>query len=828
MGAGIRSESTNTGPASNVLVSEGLVSNDAAWDAAAGTRTGRTDGAEPFDTPQKRPRQWRVSRWRLVPVAVVAWIVATVSVLVVDTATPVAAGLWCLTVVSVGVTLFASPTLRRAAVLTCLAAACAAVVASTVAIAQPDRSILATVGAENGRSLTATATVIGKAGHWKTGETAWDAQVTRIQIGTETLASRVPVQIVAAPEYVSDGIDVGSVITVTGAAESSDPGDRAAYQIRAARAISVVSPPQGVLAVAAELRSGLVRASTGLPEPGAGLLPGLAVGDTSAVSGDLDIAMKASSLSHLTAVSGANCALVVGAGFGLAALCGARRGIRVLVGVVCLGGFVLLVTPEPSVARAAMMAGLAMMAVLLGRIGNGIAVLCLSVAVLLMIDPWLAMSLGFSLSVAATAALLVLAAPLARGLSRVLPGWLALTVAVPLAAQLVSGPLLLVIDPSVATYGVLANVIAAPAAPAATMLGLLACLSAPFPLLQSGLTALAWLPSAWVASTALTVSSWPATRLPWLEGAGGMAALAVLGIVVVVAVSPPIRAPSGRAIRIAAIAVLCSTGGALAGSLALGTVAGPLTVPRDWSLFQCDIGQGDALLLRSGNTVALVDTGPDPEALTRCLNRAGITRVNLLVLTHFDLDHVGGVDAIHGRVDVVMHGPPGSAEDEALLRDMQDSGARPVAAEAGMSGALGEGTWRVLWPRADSRAYAPGNDSSVVLDVWAPDLPRALLLGDLSASAQRALQASDAYAPPYQVVKVSHHGSADQDPELYRGSAAVIGLISVGAGNTFGHPRAEILAVLQQANITTARTDQSGSIAVWRDGDHLQLWREKG
>ena len=125
--------------------------------------------------------------------------------------------------------------------------------------------------------------------------------------------------------------------------------------------------------------------------------------------------MKESSLSHLTAVSGANCAIVVGLAFGAVAAAGGSRAARVAGGVVALIGFVLLVTPEPSVVRAAAMALIAMLGVLLGRTGAGIAVLCLAVTVLLVADPWLAGSLGFALSAVATGSLLLWARPLAPG-----------------------------------------------------------------------------------------------------------------------------------------------------------------------------------------------------------------------------------------------------------------------------------------------------------------------------------------------------------------------------------------------------------------------------
>ncbi|RYF48078.1 MAG: competence protein ComEC, partial [Comamonadaceae bacterium] len=108
-------------------------------------------------------------------------------------------------------------------------------------------------------------------------------------------------------------------------------------------------------------------------------------------------------------MTGANCALIVAIAFGIAALLRARRGVRVAAAALALVGFVVLVSPEPSVVRAGAMAAVAMAAVLLGRAAAGVAALGLAVTLLLVADPWLSMSLGFALSAAATLSLLLAA-----------------------------------------------------------------------------------------------------------------------------------------------------------------------------------------------------------------------------------------------------------------------------------------------------------------------------------------------------------------------------------------------------------------------------------
>ena len=778
------------------------------------------------------------------------WAVAATAILAPAAAPWIALTLWALvislTVVARAVSRSAGPPSRRTTsrtrfrmprhavrptlVVVVLAGAVAAAAASHVALAQPARTAVADLALDGGRAVAVRADVVGKIERRADGALAFDARAARVSIGSESHTADVEITVrVSSAEVDSPWLlDVGATVVAHGTAKPGRPGERAVLELWASRGVEVLNPPAGAAAGAGDLRRGLVAAVEGLPGDGAGLVPGLAVGDTSVVSPSLDAAMKESSLSHLTAVSGANCALVVGIAFALAAALGASRGLRVGVGLAVLGGFVLLVTPEPSVVRAAAMAAIAMLAVLLGRAGAGMALLSFAVALLLVLDPWLAASLGFALSVVATGSLLLWVRPLAAGLGRILPRPLALALAVPLAAQLACGPLLILIEPTVPVYGVLANLLAGPAAPAATVLGLAACLSAPLPWLQSGLAALAWLPASWIAGTATTAAALPANALPWLEGVPGTLALAGVGVSIGCAIALDRGGSRARRLtRGVSVAVVAVLVGAGFGTAALTTVAGRWTLPTDWSMLACDVGQGDAVLLRSEGAVALIDTGPDPEPLASCLTRAGLDRIDLLVLTHFDLDHVGGLDAVRGRVGTVLHGP-GDASAQTAIASLTAQGARATEAAAGLTGSLGGARWRVLWPKPGSRAFEPGNDASVVLDVRGGGIPPMLLLGDLSASPQRALTASGVLDPPYVIVKTAHHGSADQDAGLYIAARPSIALVTVGADNDYGHPRDEALAILEEVGARIVRTDRDGAIALWSDAGTVSLWRDRG
>lgn len=751
-----------------------------------------------------------LSRTPLLPVAATSWTVAAVLVHVPGAAGPTAVAAWSL--VAGGAALAA---LRRRGVVVVLAIAAAAVVATHIAAAEPLRERVREIATG---AVTVVGTVTTKVERAGGGGVRFTLDTDEIQAGPATEYASVPVRVIGDLD-VPDGLDLGARVTVTGSARATDAGE-AAVIVVFARDVTVDVGPDDVWAITAALRDGFVENAAGLPDPGGGLLPGLAVGDTRSVATPLDAAMKATSLSHLTAVSGANCAIVTGLGFALAALCGARRVTRIVIALTALAGFVALVTPEASVVRAAAMGTSVLVALLLGRPAAGLSALAAAVCALLAGDPWLSRSLGFALSAAATASLLVVAPPLARGLGRWMPRVLALAVSVPLAAQVACGPLLLLVDPGIPVYGVAANLTAGPAAPVATVVGLIACLTAGVPVLAEGLAGLAWLPSSWIAHTALTLSTWPGGRLPWPEGALGVAALAIAGAAVVGA--------------IAARGTTRAAASALVVAFLLGGVGTALAVPRlglagapaEWSVAACDVGQGDAVLVRSAGAVALVDTGPDPAPLAACLQQLAIGRIDLLVLTHFDDDHVGGVAAVRGRVDAVLHGPPTGVDDRELLDSFVADGVHLTLGGTGRSGTLGDAHWSVLWPRDDDPVFAEGNDASVVLRFSGPRIAETVLLGDLSARAQRALLATGRVSAGVPVVKVAHHGSADQEAALYTQLAPTVALVTVGE-NDYGHPRDEILRVLEGAAATVARTDRDGLVLIASERGSVVVWRER-
>lgn len=621
---------------------------------------------------------------------------------------------------------------------------------------------------------------------------------------------------------------IGTELAASGRLVEAGAGGSAAFLIFARGSPQVVGAPPWLLGAANTLRSSFASAAGALVGDGGALLPGLAIGDTSRVSAGLDASMKATSLSHLTAVSGANCVVVVGLIMLGGAAIGLGRRARIAASLVVLVGFVVLVTPEASVLRAAVMAGIVLGALASGRPTRGIPVLSLAVVVLLVVDPWLARDYGFILSVLATGGLLVLAGPLAGRLARWMPSWLAVLVSIPVAAQLACQPVLILLTPAVPVYGVVANLLSEPAAPVATVLGLAACLLLPVvEPLGRAIAVLAWVPASWIAAVARFFAGLPGAQAPWVPGAVGVALL-VVATVLVLAVA--FRRP-GRLTR-ALAAVLVTSLVAYAASAFGAGLGRRLSVPSDWQIAACDIGQGDAVLVRSAGEVALVDTGPDPALLAHCLDELGIRRIHLLVLSHYDQDHVGGTSAVLGMVDRAIVGPVADANDTALRTALAEAGAGVEEVARGTSGLLGDLRWQVIWPPVRLGDIAPGNPASVTVRFEGVGsclhgCLSAIFLGDLGEEAQSRMLGL-AKPGPVDVVKVAHHGSADQSARLYERLRARVGIVSVGADNGYGHPTDRLLGILDEVGTSIARTDLEGLVLLSpRPDGAVSVWTER-
>ncbi|MSZ46469.1 MAG: DNA internalization-related competence protein ComEC/Rec2 [Actinobacteria bacterium] len=574
------------------------------------------------------------------------------------------------------------------------------------------------------------------------------------------------------------------------------------------------------------LRAAFMKNLRGVDTNSAGLVAGLAIGDVSMLSQSLLDQMKLVSLTHLTAVSGANCAIVLAMFYLLVRKLGGGRWWRLGVGLAALIGYVQMVGAQPSVLRAAVMAASVLIGVSLGRKTAPMSALALSVIVLLIADPWLSIDFGFALSVAATAGLLVLTQPITARLQRHLPGWLAIAVAVSLSAQILCLPILLQLQSGIATYALPANVLAEPLVAPVTVLGICACLIAwLFPPAAWCLTYLASEATWLIAQIANYFASQQNVTLGWPTGVAG----AALAISLVIAFLLWFKAEPTR-LRNLGLTTLALIAAFSVGSIGFNLVQSANWPLRDWQVVACDVGQGDALVIRSAGKIALVDVGRENRPVNQCLQRLDVKRIDLLVLTHFDMDHIGGLSgAIAGRqVGIALVSP---FKDErwgatGTNLTLANAGIKILAVERGVTGNLGECQWQVLNPNRNAAGAENSNDASIAM-LWQTAEFNLLTMADLGEKGQRRIASQDRWwqDPALQtkplILKVSHHGSADQFGELIQTLMPDISLISVGQNNSYGHPTLKTLEILQGTGSKIERTDELGSIAVASRGGGL-------
>ncbi|MGW2837850.1 ComEC/Rec2 family competence protein [Streptomyces sp. NPDC001493] len=637
----------------------------------------------------------------------------------------------------------------------------------------------------------------------------------------------------------STGLRVGGRLV-----PSAREGERSAATLRVATGTAprIVTGPVFTQRLAGELRGGLRRATEGLGPDARALLPGLVVGDTSRVPTELHDAFRSTDLAHLLSVSGANLSILLFLLIGPpgAALSAERRGLAPRLGLTLrttalIGGlialaFVIVCRPEPSVLRAAACGVITLLAIGTGRRRALIPALAAAVLLLVLYDPWLARSYGFLLSVLATGSLLTLAPSWGAALCRRgVPARLAEVLAAAAAAQAVCAPVVVVLASRVSLVAIPCNLLAEFAVAPATVLGFAVLAAAPVSMPAAQVLArIAGWPVEWIAGIARTGAGLPGAEAAWPGGWGGAALLAGATLLVVVGARRLGRHPW-----------VCSVAALLLVLAVFRPV--PLTrmvtgwPPPGWAFALCDVGQGDAMVLAAGDgTGVVVDAGPEPAPVDRCLRELGVRRVPLLVLTHFHADHVRGLPGVlRGRTvgAVQTTGLEQPPEQAAFVRrTAADSGVPLVPVAAGEHRRIGALDWQVLWAGAGAgaTAAAPGvpeepNDSSVTLLVTARGGLRLLLLGDLEPPAQQGLIRAHPELSGVDVLKVAHHGSGFQDPGLMRRVRPRLALISCGAGNPYGHPAPRTVAALAAGGAKVLRTDVDGAIAVSGAGAGLRV-----
>ncbi len=609
---------------------------------------------------------------------------------------------------------------------------------------------------------------------------------------------------------------------------------------------SPVSPPIllaiAVVVALALLRSGEIRARAeaglgrGMPAREAELARGFVLGEDAGIDPRTKQDFRRSGLSHLLAVSGENVTLLALLGTALlgALGIGLRERLVWLVGLIAV--YVPLAGAGPSIQRAAVMGVAGLIATLAGRRRSRLYALILALLVTLAVAPGVAADIGWQLSFAAVLGILLLARPLGEALSARLGAGagrraLAEGMAVTVAATLSTAPLIAFHFETLSTTTLVANVLATPAVAPAMWLGMVGAAAAQlpgFPLEPlNGLDALLL---AYIAQ----VAAWCAAP-GWAEvhvhlGGGGLLA-SYLGLATAIALAawlwrrrrltaarrgfwsePRVtgrrRAPAGLVVPLVAALALVALVATAAGSRKAGVDPGPAAELRVEVL---DVGQGDAILLRpAGAPAVLVDGGPPGDGLAAKLRAAGVRRLAAAVISHDQSDHAAGVEELFGEMPIarLLYARLGRAP----LAAARAAGVLPVQVAAGEEVRSGRLRLEVLWPPAAVLAEPaggvdPNRQALVLLARW-----RGFTML-LSADAEAEAVPLD--PGPVDVLKVAHHGSDDAGlGALLDRIRPRLAVISVGAGNSYGHPTAGTLATLARHGVRTLRTDTDGGVTI--------------
>jgi competence protein ComEC len=575
-----------------------------------------------------------------------------------------------------------------------------------------------------------------------------------------------------------------------------------------------------------------------LPEPAASLAEGIAFGRDDGLSREQQLRYNKSGLRHLTAVSGSNVSLIAAISYVLfTPLLGRKRARFPAAFTILL--YVAAAGVSPSVLRAALMAAVLLGGTWIGRPQAGLPAVVAAAMLMTAVAPRIAVDAGFQLSVAATVGIVAFGPWLTYAIERWTrpmaflspPNALCEAVALTTAASLATVPIMWT------TFGRV-SLVAIPANLAVTFIFELAfygaVLTALVGLVSS--TAAQWIAVpeyyvlAYIGGVARLFAGLPfaTVHVPVRSlalAAGGAGALAIAAVAahrfLPAWESEPARTRKNRA-RTARFAVATATA---AGALVLLTSLIPDGEGQDLRVDFLDVGQGDAALVTTphGHQV-LIDGGPSAIQLMRELGttmKPWDRSLDAVLLSHPQEDHIAGLVEAMRRLSVgrvYESGVENSTETYGYYADERSSA---VTVAAGRDFWLDGVHFEVIWPPAN---YGTDelNDTSVVVRVTYGEVS-VLFTGDFEQPAQDQLMAdSDVRAD---VLKVPHHGSKSSDPAFLRAVGAKLAVISVGAGNQFGHPSAEALAAL--SGVTTVRTDQDGRVTVKSDGHSISVHAER-
>ena len=593
----------------------------------------------------------------------------------------------------------------------------------------------------------------------------------------------------------------------------------------------IVAAPCGMLGPLVELRRWASGLFDGMDSRGAALVRALVTGDRVDLDRDgMYDDMKAVGLAHMVAVSGSHLAVVAALAGGAMKRFGVPKRLATVLMCLFYGAYAVFTGLSAPVIRAAAMSCIVVSSFWARRRSSALAALSACVCVLIGLNPHNALSLSFFLSAASTFGVIVFTPLFASWLDRACAGRCASVCeafALTAAASLPIAPATVAVFSRIALIAPLANLAAAPVFSLLLVGGMAAlpvCAAAPWAQ-QAVLGALAFPAEALCAAAAfsagLPYSSLPAT--------GDIVSAGALAACVVAALWAWWPAPSTRTIR----GLACA-----AAALALAWFAFAPFAAQD-EVVMLDVGQGDAVLVRSGGASLLVDTGNREQMLLSALARHGVSSVDGVLVSHHDDDHCGCLETLAPYLSgdvfladgVLSCGCDDCGELSETAREAAGA-SRVRTLRAGDAVQVGRFSCTAVWPYEFEEEG--GNADSLCLlveyDAQGDRIPETsvLLTGDAEASQIREML-DRAGIVRVDILKAGHHGSkAGVDEGFADRVKAKVALISAGANNRYGHPSPEALEEFDRAGMRVFRTDEQGDVTCRFEGDEVEVFVQKG
>jgi competence protein ComEC len=669
----------------------------------------------------------------------------------------------------------------------------------------------------------------------------------------------------------------GETVAVTGKVK---PNEKYTFLLFEATEVKVLEQPNPLDTVFNNLRLKFQENIGAVGIDGAEMIPAIAVGDDRLMEEEVDDASKVTGLTHILVVSGGHFVLIISILGILLGMLYLPRWTKVLFQIGAIFLLIQLVHNQDSIMRAATVCVIGITSVFFQRKSQSIAALSITVIGLVILFPNLAKSLGFLMSCTAMASIVILGPIISKKLENRIGKFCAELISIPLAAIVGVQPLLLLMNDFVPGYSLPANILVVPFVELVTVLGLLSCIFAFVPLIGSALAFITAIPNFFIYRIIMIFYKLPFAKLPFIGGIIGSLFWIVLIVVVVLLVkfgankfgiSKPGASKPGtgkpganttgankfskrdnsrilltanrfleqvkEAPKKSKVVLIIS----LSVTLVLATIYlgnffinPPIKINQNWLTAECDVGQGDMQVINLGNNDAVViDTGVEDKDSKKCIQELGVKKIELLILTHFHNDHIGG---LKGVVDLVTPSKVWVANDvdeeeqsQSVFKLLDSRGIEyehAVEMSSTTIGAIGNVLKLTVLTALELTGDSTANDSSIGVYIDYRNT-KMVFTGDLELLGQGEMlqNAEQLQIHNIDILKVAHHGSKTQNDELLQLLKPRVAMIGVGKKNSYGHPNKTTLGKLTGLGATIVRTDENGLCGVILEEGKLKIYR---